>query len=547
MRRPDLRGEDGASLILVMGISFVLLIVVTTVAQSALHGFRGSVRDQRWHSALAAADAGVEDYLYRLNQDGNYWRWTADDLPPDGNPALAGEAPIPGAPNPATFSYTPDTSALVGQGVIRLRSTGSVGDQSRTVDVTLRRRGFLDYLYFTDLETKDPALYSSDSARNWAQVNCTRYAWATPPRHRDCDEIEFYEGGGITDRIRGRLHTNDRMRVKGKVEFLGDTSSSYPRPSDGGEPECPSDRYHDTGGEDPVFANACDPAYDSVLTLPPNNQQIKVEADHTVGKSGCLFTGPTKIRLDGHRMWVDSPFTKAGNCSGDTPGAPQPLPPNGVVYVQGVPGNGTDPNHTSGCPDGHPFDDELANGNLTEDDYGCRDGDVFLWGELDGQLTIAAENNVNLVWNTTVEDLNGDDVLGLVADNYVQVYHPRERRRRCTWWGSCTYSDHDAPPQFHDPNNDDVWEDVHIEAAILSVRHSFTVSRYDEGDPLGTLHVTGAIAQKYRGPVGTSSGGSPNTGYEKDYVYDDRLRYLSPPHFLDPVDSAWRVATWAED
>lgn len=87
----------------------------------------------------------------------------------------------------------------------------------------------------------------------------------------------------------------------------------------------------------------------------------------------------------------------------------------------------------------------------------------------------------------------------------------------------------------------------HIQAAILSVRHSFTVSRYDEGMPLGTLHITGAMAQKYRGPVGTSSGGSPNSGYEKDYVYDDRLRYLSPPHFLDPVDSAWRVATWAED
>ena len=544
MRRPDLRGEDGASLILVMGISFVLLIVVTTVAQSSLHGFRGSVRDQRWHSALAAADAGVEDYLYRLNQDGNYWRWTADDPPPDGNSALTGEAPVSGAPNPATFSYEPDTSDLVGQGVVGLRSTGSVGDQSRTVDVTLRRRGFLDYLYFTDLETKDPALYPNSGSRDrdWAQANCTRYAWATPSRHGDCVEIEFYEGGGITDRIRGRLHTNDRMRVKGEVEFLGDTSSSYPLASDDGTPACPPERFVDTGGGTPVFANACDPAYDSVLTLPPNNQQIKVEADHTLGKPGCLFTGPTKIQLDGNRMRVDSPFTKVGNCRGDTPGVWQSLPSNGVVYVQGVPGNGSDPNYSSGCRRGHPFDDELANGHVTEDDYGCRDGDVFLWGELDGQLTIAAENNINLVWNTTVEDLAVDDVLGLVADNYVQVYHPRGYVR---WRGDWYLVD--VGPQFHDPDNDRVWADVHIHAAILSVRHSFTVGRYDEGNPLGTLHVTGAIAQKYRGPVGTSYGGRPNTGYEKDYVYDDRLRYLSPPHFLDPVDSAWRVATWAED
>ena len=31
------------------------------------------------------------------------------------------------------------------------------------------------------------------------------------------------------------------------------------------------------------------------------------------------------------------------------------------------------------------------------------------------------------------------------------------------------------------------------------------------------------------------------TGYIKDYNYDDRLRYQEPPHFLDPVQSAWHV------
>ena len=387
MRRPRRHDEEGASLIVVMGISFVLLIVVTTVSRSALQGFRSAVEDERWHAALAAADAGVEDYLYRLNQDGNYWRWSATTPPPDDNPALTGSAPVPGAPNPATFSYTPDTSELVSRGVIRLRATGSVGDQSRTVDVTLRRRGFLDYLYFTDLEAVDPVLYPNSGSRDrdWAQANCTRYAWATPPRHSDCQEITFYEGGGITDRIRGRLHTNDRMRIRGAVEFLGDTSSSYPLPSDDSEPQCPPGRFLDTGGGDPVFANGCDPAHDSVLTLPPNNQTIRVEADHTLGGQGCLFTGPTTIELRGNRMRVDSPFTRTGNCRGDTPGAWQPLPANGVVYVQGVPGDSSDPNFTAGCPGNrHPFHDELANGDATRDDYGCRDGDVFLWGELDG-------------------------------------------------------------------------------------------------------------------------------------------------------------------
>ena len=32
-----------------------------------------------------------------------------------------------------------------------------------------------------------------------------------------------------------------------------------------------------------------------------------------------------------------------------------------------------------------------------------------------------------------------------------------------------------------------------------------------------------------------------SNGYLKDYNYDDRLRLRQPPHFLDPVQSAWRV------
>jgi hypothetical protein len=58
---------------------------------------------------------------------------------------------------------------------------------------------------------------------------------------------------------------------------------------------------------------------------------------------------------------------------------------------------------------------------------------------------------------------------------------------------------------------------------------------------MGTLSVFGSIAQKARGGVGQTSGGSAIHGYVKNYVYDDRLRYEEPPHFLDPVLAAWRV------
>ena len=74
--------------------------------------------------------------------------------------------------------------------------------------------------------------------------------------------------------------------------------------------------------------------------------------------------------------------------------------------------------------------------------------------------------------------------------------------------------------------------------------HSFRAQNYalGEDNPLGTLTIYGAIAQKFRGLVailGTS-------GYVKAYSYDGRLKYQSPPRFLSPVAAAWQIVTWIE-
>ena len=104
-------------------------------------------------------------------------------------------------------------------------------------------------------------------------------------------------------------------------------------------------------------------------------------------------------------------------------------------------------------------------------------------------------------------------MVGLIANNFIRIYHKVNRSS-----SSCS--------------NADSKSDVTVEAAILSLRHSFIVDNYGCGDDYGQLHVDGAIAQKYRGPVGTGTGGSINTGFLKDYTYDDRLRFRSPPYFL---------------
>jgi hypothetical protein len=87
-----------------------------------------------------------------------------------------------------------------------------------------------------------------------------------------------------------------------------------------------------------------------------------------------------------------------------------------------------------------------------------------------------------------------------------------------------------------------------IQAALLSVAHSFTVQNPRVGAPFSNpLTVYGAIGQMYRGVVSTfNSDNDVVTGYPKAYSYDDRMKYDSPPKFLNPVKSQWQVVTWAE-
>ena len=124
-------------------------------------------------------------------------------------------------------------------------------------------------------------------------------------------------------------------------------------------------------------------------------------------------------------------------------------------------------------------------------------------------------------------------MLGLIADGFVRVEHDTNGFSLST------------PP--NDPTcNNMATGDRRIDAAILTLLHSVTVDRYYCGDPIGKLTINGMIAQKFRGAVGKNSGGSVVHGFLKDYAYDPRLAFRSPPHFLDPVKSAWHVHRYTE-
>ena len=549
------RNEAGIALTSVVIVALVMMTLVGGTVAFAVNSQDLSARDQGWNAALAAAEAGLDDYLYRLNREDAYW--ACNETSPCGNNAFTGWVPVPGdaGNTDGKFRYRVDTSSFASDGTIKIASTGLVRNSTRTVYSILRRKSFLDYLYFTDYETLDPGAYSSSSDQSWANANCREYRYEG--RDSDCVAIHFF----THDVVNGPLHTNDALLISSdetdKPKFLGPTTSSYPDPDPvpGGWHRWYDGRYSTptpTGTQsDPYFERPGDPAYEGILEIPPSNTAIKTKADSTPGATGCLYSGPTEIVLNSTgTMNVRSPQTP-----NTTPrytqcvGTGKSLPANGVIYVQKnslTSGSyrcslWNNSGSTSALKRNHPFREPNSGAFIPSNDVtqygnpptspptgGKCDGDAFVEGTLRGRLTIAAENNIVITDDIRYQGgTAGTDLLGLVANNYVEVFHP------VSSGGSNLVSG---------LNN------LTIQAAILSVAHSFRVQNYNEGSSLGSLTVDGVIAQKFRGPVGTFSQATGNSvnGYLKDYEYDNRLRFMAPPYFLDPVQAAWIVRDWAE-
>jgi hypothetical protein len=175
-----------------------------------------------------------------------------------------------------------------------------------------------------------------------------------------------------------------------------------------------------------------------------------------------------------------------------------PLPSNGVIYVD---------NSLSGSCSGGFVRTQTYSGTGRGAPTSC--GNAWIRGTYSSDLTIAADNDVILEDDVT----RGSDgvLLGLIANNFVRVYHPVAFGNGP---GGC--------------NNTGDTGGRTIDAAILALKHSFINDNWYCGSPTGNLTVVGAISQKFRGPVGTGTGTTIVTGY-----------------FLDPVQS-WRIARETE-
>ncbi|HZO58592.1 MAG TPA: pilus assembly PilX N-terminal domain-containing protein [Solirubrobacterales bacterium] len=504
------REERGMAVVVAISMMTVSLLV-TLSAFGAVWGDLPLARgDQDRKQAYSAAEAGISYYSYHLDQDNTYWlKCTNVPGPGGGQPNPVNQAwngsgsdprswrTIPGSSAEYTIELLPapgksscvqnDESSMLdpSNGTFKIRATGRAGGTKRSIVATYKRKGFLDYLYFTDYETLDPYAYHSASDQANAAAECIVYHYQGRDDD-DCTEIRFISG----DEVAGPLHTNDSMLVCGDPSF-GRTSA------DAIESSGPNPGYWERGGcdADPNFVG--DFEYGSqVLPLPLSNTSLS-----TVALPAYRYTGTTTIVLNGSSMTVTN-----NNLSPNTQTVA--LPSNGVIYVS----NGT-------CGQSYKRKQQYS------DPTGC--ANVYVSGTYSQDLTIGSQNDIIIRGNVTAT--NGA-LLGLIPNNFARIYHPVAN------WAN---NDTDCT------NASGTMQNVRVDAAILALNHSFIVDNWYCGADLGTLTVNGAIAQKFRGPVGTG-GDTSGSGYIKDYNYTDDLQHRDPPSFLSPTQSSWTIRRFVE-
>ena len=581
-----LSGERGFALVTVISVMAVVMLF-SVGAFAAVNGdLPGSGEDVTRKQAENAAEVGVADFVAQLNQDSSSWTkctaggtalndpWTTRKPPSD-----ARWATVPGSTTQYAIELLPargsgyskcnsDPDKIVASMIdpatrgVRVRVTGkakgSQGDELRSVIATFRRTSFLDYLWFTDYEAADPLWTKvsiggratsptaplTDDLPTWAVKNCARYyrpapagtsssafdragtIWngridtdgdgsatdtdwtgSTPgswPVSYSCDSLLAIQFAGF-DKLLGPMHTND--------EFLmchGFTAGRQDRPDDrieSGRSWRPCDGKATT---QPNFQGTL--VRDApTVKLPPTDKSLT-----TVAQAAYTYAGKTTIQmLDTGKIRITNAGVNGGAAKDYDP------PSNGVIFVKNA--------ATGTCAAYDPVNPYLQSGTAYNSAYGVSAscGDAWVSGTYHKDLTIATEND--LIVNGDV--ISADDArLGLIADGFVRVWHPVNRPSV----GSTTCTE---------PSGSAKLNGRRIDAAILSLLHSFMVDNYYCGSGIGTLTINGVIAQKFRGAVGTNSGA---TGFEKDYHYEEKLAYKGPPHFLDPVQSAWKLRGFTE-
>jgi hypothetical protein len=532
--RHRLASESGFAMVVALGVLMVTSLLVAAIYVGVTAEVQTTSRATNAQQAYYAARAGENAFLYQLNQNPNFWTTCSNDYQPT-------PVTVPGNSTGLEYSYVPvynpgyanssctssnAISALIdpNSGTLRIEFTGYAGPTnssgvpsiSSTLVASFRKPSPLDFLWYTDHETKDPALDSTCANDKYYY----QYAAGQGPPGQ-C-QIVWASG----DTMLGPTYTNDLYNIWtganptfGRAGTNDQTESSAPTKSVCVNSNCQSAKFLG-GGALPSAA---------YVPLPASVSQTTLQTDAT--NNGQVFTGTTTINLS---TTGGTETATISNCPGSTSTTACYTDSHGVLWL----------NHTltsvppiiyvesgSGCPSTYSASTYTLN---SSGQYYGACGDVYIHGSYNQPLTIVSDHDIIVVGNTTTGTCytpttacssnpglttmvdgsgnpTGSATLGLVAGDFVRVMHAANANVNA----------------------------ITIDAAILTLSHSFMVDNYNSGStnqPYLTVH--GSIAQRYRGIVGQVG----STGYLKDYHYDDRLHVILPPYLFSLSTAGWVVA-----
>lgn len=595
-RTPRAADDSGMAMVLVMGSMVTLLVLVLAGLAYVMQSERFARHDQDYSSAMSAAQAGIDDYISQLNRNDSYYArvdcanvalkgpmTTTNSCGWSASTAAGWQAVSPGtqvadAPH---FHYSVDSSKALTDGTVMVTSTGRSKGVYRTIEAAVGKGGSTDFVYYTDFESADPA--NTISYPNGApNDSCGRrgnslakYFWQT---RTGCSEITFI----ANDTLDGRVFSNDAILSNNAQFQMGIESANSSCVNVTATTSTWSRCLR--SGSTARFGKQ--PAYSSALYLQDTSAEFATYP-------GCHYYGATRIifnaggtmtvwskdsNFSGARIAIPTPDGKVPSCGtgaglASANGATVPVPHEQVVYVASSPT--ADRRQLYGGEIGGPSGSKLPLGtyaqgltprsgasytydlNMTDATRLNGEGNLYVEGVLKGRLTVAAEQSVIATGDMVLAGGRfGDDMLGLVATNSVEVMHPRmvtvsATGRNSSWsWaapanegeaGTGSYpNDGTWPKRYTDPTTNRIvpTSGIQIAGSIQTLQHSFFVQRYNIGPKKGTLQVTGSIAQRWRGAVGSGSGSSM-TGYDKLYTYDLRLKFSAPPYFPHWANSEW--------
>jgi hypothetical protein len=619
-RRRRMRSDLGqTALLLVVGLTVLMSTIGAVMVSSIVNNepILSQTSIQRY--AYRALASGLNAYTSAINAD-PYLASCNADTNPGGADATSQCAGI----SYGTWSTVPDTTT--GNGVVpeyykfdnpqqvdnsstyaitelQVQIVGAAGYNSSdlvyysTIAHFVPANGFLNNVWWTNYEsTGTPS-------------SCKFYWTGYPTAGNGCTPVYF----DSQDNIKGPIFSNDSIYVDGGPNF----GSSYGVTT--ADPYCQfvdpgvNSGSNDLGAKpNPAGSNTnCEQTataenvtYDPALSsYSAKNYEQKPADNSELGnyalQDGCYYTGPTTITLNGtdgnSAMTVTSLGTSTypnptsgsalkfgGNTSTCPTDGSAALPANGVIYVAQGGANASGDNPFDGigqtCGTGYNAEDPCTQtqGSCTNQDnqacyYGATgspnsEGDAFVQGNLSGQLTIAANNDIIIQGPITYADCTWsggaaeastspceynsaigttpNDTLGLIAYNYVEVSRPINNNTN-TVLPYCGANGALAPPLCNPATSGG--GGLVIDASILGLNQSFIVNNYDTGNNEGQLTVYGSIQQDARGPVAElGNGGSVANGYGKTYTWDPRLALYSPPYYLTPGTPSWALTSSAE-